>query len=203
MSDWLDIIRKKAPSHCPANDTLDQAEAGVLMAITDHPEPHIVLTQRAMHLNSHAGEVAFPGGKREHQDSDIIETALRESHEEICLAPMEVEVVSPMPPSVSKMGLKVVPILGIIPHHADLLACEDEIASIFKVPIRFFLDNPVEQFTEREHEGVRYRIPCYRYEGYEIWGLTAYFITDCFNRLFDTGLDMPVAKPISGSNRAS
>lgn len=201
MTDWLTNIRKNAPHHRPEQPLLDGAEAGVLMAITDHSDdPQLVLTQRASHLKNHGGEVAFPGGKRDEQDASIIETALRESFEEIHLPPEQVEVVTPMPMSISKMGLKVAPILGIIPHQVELVANEDEIASIFHVPIRYFLDAPVEQYTEREHEGVRYRIPCYQYNDYVIWGLTAYFITDCFNRLFDTGLSMPIPKPIPKQN---
>lgn len=197
MSDWLSNIREKAPGHRPDDSVLLSAEAGVLMAVTDdESDPHLILTKRADHLTSHPGEVAFPGGKRDDDDSSIVHTALRESFEEIMLPPDQVDVVGPMPISVSKMGLKVVPIIGIIPHHIELVASEDEIASIFRVPLRYFLDSPVEQYTEREFQGTRYRVPCYHYDGYVIWGLTAYFITDCFNRLFDTEISMPIPKPI-------
>lgn len=202
MKSWLSQIRKEVPGHRPEEHILEAAEAAVLMAITDlEQDPHIVLTKRADHLSSHPGEVAFPGGKRDHDDPNIIYTALRESHEEVLLLPDSVEVVGPLPPSVSKMGLKVVPIVGIIPHQTQLVPSEHEIASIFQVPIRYFLENPVQEFTEREFQGVRYKVPCYRYDGYVIWGLTAYFITDSFNKLFGAGIDMSLPLPILTSGQ--
>jgi len=190
MADWLSRIRTQAPRHHPGDVVLSTAQAAVLIAITDHPEPDVILTRRADHLTSHAGEVAFPGGKRDPEDDDVYHTALRESFEEIRLPPEQVELVGAMPESVSKMGLKVVPVIGIIPHQLELVASEDEIDSIFRVPLRYFLETPPPDFTEKEYMGVRYRIPCYHYQGYEIWGLTAYFITDSFNRIFDTGFEL-------------
>jgi len=203
MADWLDQIRSNAPQHHPGAAVLDAAEAAVLIAITDHShEPEVVLTRRADHLSSHAGEVAFPGGKRDPEDTSIFQTALRESHEEILLPPDQVEMIGAMPISVSKMGLKVLPVIGIIPHQLELVASEDEIDSIFRVPLRYFLDTPPPDFTEKEYKGVRYRIPCYHYEGYVIWGLTAYFITDCFNRIFDTGFELVMPRPLPESDTA-
>lgn len=188
--DWLSQIRRQAPAHHPGEGVLAQAEAAVLIAITDHKEPDVILTRRADHLSSHAGEVAFPGGKCDPEDESVFATALRESYEEVLMPPAQVELIGPMPPSVSKMGLKVIPVIGIIPHHLELVASEDEIDSIFRVPLRYFLETAPPDFTEKEYQGVRYRIPCYNYEGYVIWGLTAYFITDCFNRIFNTGFEL-------------
>ncbi|RLT94516.1 CoA pyrophosphatase [Ketobacter sp.] len=189
--DWLSRIRSQAPLHHPGERALSEAEAAVLIAITDHGNaPEVVLTRRADHLSSHAGEVAFPGGKCDPEDESVFATALRESYEEVQLPPDQVELVGPMPFSVSKMGLKVVPVIGIIPHQLELVASEDEIHSIFRVPLQYFLETPPPDFTEKEYQGVRYRIPCYNYDGYVIWGLTAYFITDCFNRIFDTGFEL-------------
>lgn len=199
MADWLSRIRTQAPRHLPAADVLNNAHAAVLIAITDHREPDVILTRRADHLTSHAGEVAFPGGKRDVDDDDVYHTALRESFEEIRLPPEQVELVGAMPESVSKMGLKVVPVIGIIPHQLELVASEDEIDSIFRVPLRYFLETPPPDFTVKEYLGVRYHIPCYHYQGYEIWGLTAYFITDCFNRIFDTGFELVMPNVIGGN----
>lgn len=197
MSDWLSEIRQTVPHHQPDQAQLDAAEAGVLMAITDDADdPHLILTKRASHLSSHAGEVAFPGGKRDPEDESIVDTALRESFEEILLPPDKVEVIGPMPLSISKAGLKVAPIIGIIPHQLKLVPSEYEIESLFSVPIRYFLETPPPDFTFREYQGVSYRVPCYHYQRYVIWGLTAYFITDCFNRIFNTGFELVMPNPI-------
>lgn len=196
MTDWLERLRRQVPLHHPGQDVLDGGEAAVLFAITDLAiEPEVILTRRADHLSAHAGEVAFPGGKRDPEDESLLATALRESFEEIQLPPEQVELVGPMPVSISKMGLKVVPVMGIIPHHLRLVASEDEIDSIFRVPLRYFLDAPPQDVVERDYQGVRYRIPCYEFDGYVIWGLTAYFITDCLNRIYATGFDATQVRP--------
>ncbi len=204
MSDWLFEIRRNVPLHQPDKAQLDAAEAGVLMAITDlEDDPHLILTKRAAHLSSHAGEVAFPGGKRDPEDITIVDTALRESYEEILLPPDKVEVIGPMPLSISKAGLKVTPIIGIIPHQLKLVPSEYEIESLFSVPIRYFLETPPPDFTYREYQGVRYRVPCYHYQNYVIWGLTAYFITDCFNRIFNTGFELQTPNPLPQDDKSS
>jgi len=193
----LNLIRARVPEHMPSPTQMNQAQAAVLMAITDSPQqPELVLTQRATHLSSHAGEVAFPGGKRDDIDAGPVETALRESEEEIALPPAEVEVVGAMPMSVSKMGLQVVPIVGIIPHRISLTPSEAEIETLFRVPMNFFLEQPPLDYTEREFQGVTYRVPCFHFDGHVIWGLTAFFITDFCNRVFDAGFDFFEPRPI-------
>ena len=77
----------------PNDSAQHKADAAVLMAMTREDIPRLILTQRAAHLKSHAGEVAFPGGKRDKTDSSLIYTALREAQEEIALNPQDVEVV--------------------------------------------------------------------------------------------------------------
>lgn len=195
--DVLDRIRAGVPAHAPDPAEMDQAHAAVLMALTDDPvRPELILTRRAVHLSSHAGEVAFPGGKRDPSDTSLLMTALRESEEEIALPATHVEVVGPMPLNRSKMGLQVVPFVGIIPHRISLTPSADEIDCIFRVPLHFFLEQRPLDFTEREFQGVRYRIPCFDFEGHIIWGLTAFFITDFLNRVLDMNYDFVMPTPV-------
>lgn len=190
-------IRQRILDHRPRPDTLATAGAAVLMPITDSlTDPDLILTRRSLNLSSHAGEVAFPGGKRDASDVDLAFTALRESFEEIALPPGCVELLGPLPVSVSRWGLQVVPFVGIIPHRIDLTPNAAEIDCIFRVPLRYFLEQPQVHYTEREHEGVRYRIPGFHFEGQVIWGLTAHFITDFCNRIFATGFDYVRPTPV-------
>ena len=201
MSPWLSTIRQRVPLHSPDDKVLASAEAAVLMAITDCPdEPRMILTQRAAHLSSHPGEVALPGGKRDFEDAGLITTALRESEEEIALQPDRVDVIGPMRECISKHGLKVVPFLAVVPSDVALVANEEEIHSIFQVPIRLFLESGPSVMVEKAFRGERYQVPCYFYEGYEIWGMTAYLITDCFNRIFDTGFELTMPRIRSGDS---
>jgi len=155
----------------------DLAQAGVLVAITDEIDPHLVLTRRAQHLNSHSGEVAFAGGKRDESDPDIVFTALREAHEEINLSAQQVKVIGPLDQVVSRFGYVVTPIVGLIPADAEFIANPDELDAIFKVPLRFFLESEPHDYFERGNIS----IPSFHYEGFRIWGLTAMMITEMVN----------------------
>src|SRR5690606_26662707 len=90
-------------------------EAAVLMPITRNDDPELVLTLRASGLSTHGGEVAFPGGRRDPEDRDLIDTALREAHEEVGLPPGLVEVVGPLSTLVSRHGIKVTAYVGLVP----------------------------------------------------------------------------------------
>jgi len=155
----------------------DLAQAGVLVAITDEVDPHLVLTRRAQHLNSHSGEVAFAGGKRDESDPDIVFTALREAHEEINLSAQQVKVIGSLDQVVSRFGYVVTPIVGLIPADAEFIANPDELDAIFKVPLRFFLESEPHDYFERGNIS----IPSFHYEGFRIWGLTAMMITEMVN----------------------
>jgi 8-oxo-dGTP pyrophosphatase MutT (NUDIX family) len=152
-------------------------QAGVLVAITDEENPHLVLTQRAGHLSAHSGEVAFAGGKRDETDPDIIYTALREAHEEINLVADHVNIVGELDQVVSLFGYLVTPIVGIIPAETQFVANLDELDAIFKVPLRFFLENEPSDYLKRGS----ILIPSYHYEGFRIWGLTSMMITEMMN----------------------
>jgi len=155
----------------------DLAQAGVLVAITDEADPHLVLTRRAQHFNSHSGEVAFAGGKQDATDPDIVFTALREAHEEINLSAQHVKIIGPLDQVVSRFGYVVTPIVGLIPADVEFIANPDELDAIFKVPLRFFLESEPHDYFERGNIS----IPSFHYDGFRIWGLTAMMITEMVN----------------------
>jgi 8-oxo-dGTP pyrophosphatase MutT (NUDIX family) len=167
--------------------TIDQpsfAQAGVLIAITDEAEPHLILTRRADHLNTHSGEVAFAGGKRDDTDPDIVFTALREAHEEIDLAAQDVTVIGQLDQVVSRFGYVVTPVVGIIPADITFTANLDELDAVFKVPLRFFLETEPHDYFEAG----KISIPSFHYDGFRIWGLTAMMITEMMNNHLDANI---------------
>ena len=186
----LDQVREKVNPVPSWRVKHGDPEAAVLIPLTNSPVPEVVLTRRAPHLSSHAGEIAFPGGKKDSDDRDLIATALRESHEEIGLPPSVVDVVGALEPARSKFGLMVTPIVGVIPQEQQFIPNEDELDHIFSVPLQYFLDTLPNDVYEANYEGERFSAPCYNYEGNIIWGLTAYFIAEFMNQIFDTDIQI-------------
>lgn len=166
-------------------------EAGVLVALTDDPiSPQVILTRRASQLSSHAGEVAFPGGKRDPEDNSVLITALRESHEEIDLHPDNVRVIGPLGQVVSKHGYLVSPFLGIIPSDTALSPNPHELESLFRIPLHYLLDQRQMQLERFSDEDPIVHMPRYDYQGYVIWGLTAYILVEMLNQGLAAGLPL-------------
>lgn len=182
----LSRLRERLRDYRPASGRVD---AAVLMAVTDAATPEIILTRRASHMNSHAGEVAFPGGRCDATDTSVIATALRESREEIGLTEDHVEIIGELDSFTSRIGLRVKPIVGLVPHDTPLLASPDEIESIFRVPLEYFLhEEPVytHKFRFMDQDVT---VPSFNYDGYVIWGLTAFMIVDLMKRVYDRDIE--------------
>lgn len=180
-------------------------EAAVLMPITRSGSPELVLTLRASGLSTHGGEVAFPGGRRDPEDRDLIHTALREAEEEVGLAPGIVEIVGPLSSLVSLHGIHVTPFVGIVPDYVEYRANDAEIASVFSVPLDFFCQDAREVTHRIDYQGGAWYVPSYRYGEYKIWGLTAIMIVELVNLIYDAGIEMrrPPASYIDLSQKRS
>lgn len=148
-------------------------KAAVLLPVLTQPEPALVLTQRSSTLDSHAGEVAWPGGKQDPEDDSLLTTALREAWEEIALPPQSCNVVAELRPFISKFGLMVTPYVGLIEEPVELSANPDEIEAIFTLPLSWLKDDPRTQTDVVSRFGETHHVPVYHYDGFRIWGLTA------------------------------
>lgn len=188
----LDELLHRMSSHTPVMLETDARfpEAAVLLPITRSAEPELVLTLRASGLSTHGGEVAFPGGRRDPEDPDLIFTALREAQEEIGLPPGLVEVIGPLSPLISKHGIKVTPYVGVIPDFVEYTPNDGEIAAVFSVPLDFFRQDAREHTHRIDYQGRSWYVPNYRFGEYKIWGLTAIMIVELMNLLFDSGIDL-------------
>ncbi len=162
-------------------------EAAVLMPITREAEPQIILTVRTKDMPTHKGEVAFPGGRHE-GDEDILQTALREAHEEVDLSADQVELLGQLTPLASKHRLKVTPFVGLVSPDVKLTGEPREIDEIFRVPLAFFLEQEPELTKPFKFLGKYFRLPNYYYEDKRIWGLSALMIIDLLNHVFDADI---------------
>jgi 8-oxo-dGTP pyrophosphatase MutT (NUDIX family) len=145
----------------------------------------MLLTQRTAHLANHGGQVSFPGGRAEECDSSPIETALRETEEEIGLHRRHVEIIGVLPEHITASAYLVTPVVGLVSPPFELTAESNEVAEIFEVPLAFLMDGMNHQrmsFDLPEGAGRRsfYAMP---YESYFIWGATAAMLRNLFHFL--------------------
>lgn len=180
-------------------DEQERGRAAVLIPIINKPEPTLVLTQRAARMDSHAGEVAWPGGKQDPEDDSLATTALRESHEEIGLAPDKVEVVAELRPFISKYGLLVTPFVGLVQHPVRLTANPDELDSIFQVPLSWLKADPRTQTDIVSRFGETHQVPVYHFDGFRIWGLTAMILWEFMVEAMGVDSSGPACDKLSGS----
>ena len=166
-------------------------QAAVLIALTrDSADPSVILTKRAEHLNSHRGEVAFPGGKRDREDKSLLHTALRETHEEVGLKPACVDVIARLPVQNTRFEMLVTPFVGVVDPDVTLIANEGELDAVFQVPVSYFLDQSnltKDLFTGRDYS---LTMPCYIFEGFRIWGFTLGLLVDLLNSSLDAGIKL-------------
>ncbi|WP_409524755.1 CoA pyrophosphatase [Nitrincola sp. MINF-07-Sa-05] len=188
----LDQVAKRLKQYRPWRLRAQGMEAAVLVVMTDQVhDPEIVLTVRSHLLSTHRGEVAFPGGKRDPEDADLLHTALREAEEEIGLSQDKVQIIGSLGQVVSKHQLQVTPWVGVIPSQLPLRPNPGELDKVFKVPVSFFLENEAQRMDSFIYEGRTHRISAWEYDGEIIWGLTAYILTEFLNVGFGAGLNIP------------
>ena len=133
----------------------------------------VLLTQRSAALRLHAGQVSFPGGRMEDADQDIMATALRETHEEVGIAPEWVEIVGYLPPSPTVTGYSVTPVIGLLAGDVEITIDPGEVEAAFEVPLEFLMDSTNEQHSMRTYEGVEMPIVEFHHSGRRVWGATA------------------------------
>jgi 8-oxo-dGTP pyrophosphatase MutT (NUDIX family) len=172
--DWLTRLRAGlAVDPGMPDDGLTQSAVLVAFEPGLGESPELILTERAGHLRLHAGEVAFPGGKCDPDDSDHWQTALREAEEEVALQPGAVERIGVLPSLVTRFGMEVTPCIGLCRDRQALVANEEELASIFRAPLTYFADERHLEILPMEYRGSVRQVPRYEFDGYLIWGITA------------------------------
>ena len=161
-------------------------EAAVLLPLYGLPddEPGLVFTERRADLRRHAGEISFPGGRRDPGDANLSATALREAQEEIGLDPAQVEISDALPATNTFVtGYRIHPFVGHIPH-PRALSLEPNPAEV-ETLLTFSLDLLRESYEIRRlvRRGVPIHTPTYEIEGHLIWGATARILGDLLSRL--------------------
>jgi 8-oxo-dGTP pyrophosphatase MutT (NUDIX family) len=152
----------------------DLIHAGVMVLLFEKKgELHVVLTQRTDEVEHHKGQISFPGGVKNKQDATIIETALRETEEEIGLLRNAVNVIGMLNDFQTPSGFHITPVVAFLLSSPSFSINPAEVSQIFDVPLSFFLDSRNERVEQHKRSGKMKIIYFYRYGEYEIWGVTA------------------------------
>jgi 8-oxo-dGTP pyrophosphatase MutT (NUDIX family) len=176
------------------------AQAAVLVPIVmrgpDFAQSTILLTQRASHMSTHSGQIAFPGGKVDPQDANHQVTALREAQEEVGLDPKHIQVIGELPVYVTGTAFWVTPVIGLVSPELELTPNPDEVQDVFEVPLSFLM-NPAHhrrhafewQGAQRQWFSMPYQEPRLGANGQSdeverfIWGATAAMLRNFYRFL--------------------
>lgn len=158
--------------------------AGVLLPIFERDSVlSILLTQRSADLKHHAGQVSFPGGSMEECDRDVEAAALRETQEEVGIAPHQVSVMGYLQTMPTITGFAVTPVVGLVSGDAQLTLDKTEVDYAFEVPLTFLLDARNDIRTEWDAGDRKLPMVEFRWQHERIWGATAFMIISLRNIL--------------------
>ncbi len=167
------------------------ALAAVLIPLVMRRELTLLLTERALNLSTHSGQIAFPGGRQDASDRDAVHAALREAQEEVGLAPSHVEVLGTLPIYVTGTAFIITPVVALVRPEFDLHPNPHEVADVFEVPLRFLMqpanhrrhshewDGTAREWLSMPYTSSDPRLPKERY----IWGATAGMLRNLYRFL--------------------
>ncbi len=156
--------------------------AAVLIPLFEiNGETNILFTKRTDKVSHHKGQISFPGGKVDKTDKDIMETALRETFEEIGVKDKDVNVIGKINNMITNTGFLVTPFVGVIPHPYEININPYEIDELIYVPISHLLNKSNFRVEQREFGGQNITIYYYDYNQYTIWGATGKILFDFLN----------------------
>ena len=148
--------------------------AGIMVLIFCKDDEHCILLQkRSSRVDSHKGEISFPGGKMDPADRTLLDTALRETYEEMGIDPHDVEVLGALDETATTTGFRTSPYAGIIPHPYEFNPQEEEVAEVLEVPVSSLLDSSSRRDDIRISGGDLDYAPAFAYGGHIIFGATA------------------------------
>ncbi|MFA0113040.1 CoA pyrophosphatase [Vibrio sp. 10N.261.46.E11] len=152
-------------------------KAAVVVGLVEREDGlHVIFTKRAAHLKHHPGQISFPGGKHELSDPSIQFTALRELHEEVGIRSDQVKIVGQLPTLSTISKFLVTPIVAVIDSDYKPIIDENEVASIFEVPVTYVLDHAKLHSHTVNLKKIKHRVFAMPFQEHLIWGVTAQII---------------------------
>ena len=158
--------------------------AAVLIPVIDRDEPAVLLTIRTQELTSHAGQVAFPGGKIDPQDVSPVAAALREAKEEVGLAPTLIEPLGYLDLYLTFSGFRILPTVARVKPDFRLTLNPREVTETFEVPLAFLMTPANHQRRSRDWKGIAREYYAIPFGDRYIWGITAGIVINLYDRVY-------------------
>ncbi len=179
-----DLARRLEPVDAPLVQPPDLRHAAVVAILLPGDEQRLVLIERAGNLRAHAGQLAFPGGKPEREDRDLVATALREAEEEVGLPRGEVDVLGRLGPVPTPTGYLIVPYVAWAPRGWVPRGADDEVHAVLTPSIAELLDPSIHSITGRGvWRGYHYEMHEFAIHTPPLWGATARMVWDLLERI--------------------
>ena len=170
----------------------DYPEAGVAVAITDDARPRLVMTRRPMTMKIHKGECAFPGGKWEPGDENLLHTALREMEEEVGIPMGDFQPLGELRQRRARSQIRMHPFVGLIPANTELKPDPHEIDAAFFIPLSHLAEWSNYELIEMTRDGFTRPQLILHYDGFKVWGVTAMILADLMKTVFDADIPLDV-----------
>jgi 8-oxo-dGTP pyrophosphatase MutT (NUDIX family) len=157
--------------------------AAVLVAVVEHPQPTVLLTQRSAHLNDHAGQISFPGGKIDPTDASPLDAALREAEEEVGLSRSFVDPIGYLDLYGTSFGFRILPTVARVKPGFELRINRSEVDDAFEVPLSFLMNPANHQVHSKEFRGMERTYYAMPFAERYIWGATAGILRVLYERI--------------------
>jgi len=191
----VNIVREKLSDHDPVilpNTTITRA-AVLILLLNKNEIPHILFTKRTDSVETHKGQISFPGGAWDKTDKSLQETAVRETFEEVGILPKYIQHLGQLDDFFTVTDFIVSPFAGFMTEQVDYVINEAEVAEVLEVPLSLFLQKSHFEVKKWEHRGQYYDVYFYYYGNQVIWGATAFML----NRFIDTVFEYnPAPHPV-------
>jgi 8-oxo-dGTP pyrophosphatase MutT (NUDIX family) len=158
--------------------------AAVLIPVVDRAEPTVLLTQRSAHLNEHAGQISFPGGKIDASDASPLDAALREAEEEVGLTREFIDPIGYLDLYGTSFGFRILPTVARVKPGFTLRISPSEVDDAFEVPLAFLMNPANHQLHSKEFRGVERLYYAMPFGERYIWGATAGILRVLYERIF-------------------
>jgi 8-oxo-dGTP pyrophosphatase MutT (NUDIX family) len=158
--------------------------AGVLVPIVNSRGRYdFLFTKRTEHVETHKGQVSFPGGMVDQTDEGIVQTALREAREEVGISEQAIEIQGLLDDLATPTGFIITPVVGLIENLPPLAINTEEVAEAFRIPVGFFSDPKAGRRAVKEFRGEQREVWYYEYGAHTIWGATAIIVRSLLEKL--------------------